>query len=269
MFGIIAGQGDLPLEIIDHFIKNKTPFVCAGIENSTNPKILDLENIPFKEIPLGQFGAFIDFFKSHTVKKIVLAGSVKRPNIFSLNLDPLAKNLLKNVGLSILKGDDGLLSAIISIFEQHGFDVVSAKDILSSLTLQPGIWTKCHPTAEDEEDINTGIHILKEISKLDIGQAVIIERGLVLGIEAIEGTKALIERILPLKRTNEFGVLVKMAKINQSFKADLPTIGVETIESVHQSKLKGIAIESHGTQILNREAVIQKSNDYGLFLKVF
>ncbi|MBP9752866.1 MAG: UDP-2,3-diacylglucosamine diphosphatase LpxI [Proteobacteria bacterium] len=269
MFGLIAGQGDLPLQIIEYFLRNEIPFVCAGIEDAKNDTILEMQNITVKELPLGQIGALIDYFKSFGVKQVVFAGSVKRPNIFNIKFDSIGKKILKDIGFSLFRGDDGLLSTIVNFFEEEGFHVVSAKDILKDLTLEPGILTIHQPTENDDKDIDFGIHLLKEMSKLDIGQSVIIENGIVLGIEAIEGTKELIERVAHLKRTTDSGVLIKMAKVNQSFKIDLPTIGVETIKSLHQSNLKGIAIESIGTQVLDKDDVIQKANDLGIFFKVF
>jgi DUF1009 family protein len=119
----------------------------------------------------------------------------------------------------------------------------------------------------DDEDISFGIKILEHLSILDIGQAVIVERGLVLGIEAIEGTKCLIERILNFKRTSDAGVLIKMMKKNQSTKIDLPTIGIETIEQCYQSGLSGIAFDHYGTQVIDPQKVIDLANERNIFLK--
>ena len=268
MYGIIAGQGDLPCQIIDHFLKSDVPFVCLGLNESENLDLLNYKMV-YKQFPLGQIGSYLDFFKNHNVTKIIFAGSVKRPNIFNLNLDDVGKKFLKQIGFNVIRGDDGLLSSVIKLLENEGFEVVSAKDVLDSLTLNIGILTEKKPSEQDIQDVNIGIHILNQMSDLDIGQAVVIERGLVLGVEAIEGTQELIKRISSLKRTKDAGVLVKMAKKNQSLKADLPTIGAQTIEDCFKSGLVGIAFDAKGTQVLNANDVIRLANSYGLFLKSF
>ena len=119
-----------------------------------------------------------------------------------------------------------------------------------------------------ENDIIRGQLVLSTLSNADVGQACIAQEGLILGVEAIEGTQYLIERCVNLKRHPNGGVLVKIAKQNQSTLVDLPTIGTDTIIAMHKCKLNGIAISADTTQVLDFNNVIELCNKYNLFLKV-
>ena len=129
-----------------------------------------------------------------------------------------------------------------------------------------GTLTKISPTPDDYLDIDRGVQILKTLSPLDIGQSIIVQQGLVLGIEAIEGTKTLIQRCALLKREGSGGVLVKMAKTGQNKKIDLPTIGPETIEDLKKAGFVGIAAEANATQVIDYEQTIKLADEMGLFI---
>ena len=100
----------------------------------------------------------------------------------------------------------------------------------------------------------------------DVGQATVIQDGLVLGVEALEGTDALLARCGPLRRQGPGGVLVKLRKPGQERRADLPTIGVATVEAAAQAGLRGIAVEAGGTLVVDAPAVTDAADRAGLFL---
>jgi len=101
---------------------------------------------------------------------------------------------------------------------------------------------------------------------VDVGQAVVVQQGLVLGVEAIEGTQALLERCRDLRREGPGGVLVKMPKPGQSRLADLPTIGPATVHAAAAAGLRGLAIEGNGTIVIDRGAAVAAAEEAGLFL---
>lgn len=266
LIGLIVGAGHLPRQIIKE--TSDCTFVAVCFDDA-NAAWLKENEIPYISPPLGHIGESINFFKQHNATTVVLAGSIRRPNLFDLKLDNLGKQWLKEIGLSVFKGDDGFLSSILKLLEKEGFQVISAKELLTSLSLKKGVRTLEKPSNEEEIDIKKGIEILDALSPFDIGQSIIIENGLVLGIEGAEGTEQLIKRISSYKKTPNNGILIKKAKLNQSNKADLPTIGPDTILQCFESGLRGLAIEAKGTQVLDKEIVIRTANSKGLFLRVF
>lgn len=269
MIGIICGSGNLPQEIVDLLKNQHKDFVCLAFHEAI-PHFFSVADFPTQVIALGEIGKALSFLKQNKVKQLILAGAIKRPNIFTLKCDETGKKWLKKMGVSLLKGDDGLLKSLVKLLEEEGFSIVSPKDIVEKLTLSKGLYGSCVGIDDiDYQDIYKGIEILKHLSIYDIGQAIVIEQGLVLGIEAIEGTKQLIERVALLKRSTTHGILIKAAKINQTRKVDLPTIGLETVISCHKANLKGIAFDSVGTQVLNRNEVVDYAEQNGLFLYGF
>lgn len=269
MIGLILGAGDLPCQIVKKLKENNTPFTCVLFDGFLNERVtvlIDNYNI----VKLGHVGKIISHLKQQKVTHVLFAGHIARPGFKNLDTDATGKKWLVKLGLSIFKGDDGLLVAVTQLLEAEGFKVIAAGDILDNLHLSRGLHTVIKPSEQDQLDIQKGIDILKATSHLDIGQAVVVEDGLVLGLEAIEGTEKLIQRVSPLKRRKiKSGILVKMAKQQQSKKIDLPTVGPDTLQQCIDSNLKGIAIDSKYTQVLDKDHVVRLANENGLFVQAF
>ena len=269
MIGLILGTGNLPCQIVKELQKKQTNFTCVLLENFINTSIINLTD-KYCIVKMGHIGKTINHLKQHGVTHIVFAGHIARPSFKDLDTDAKGRSWLIKLGLSIFKGDDGLLVALTDLLKSEGFKMMTPNDILNSLYLKKGVHTNIQPSEQDNLDIKKGIEILNTTSPLDIGQAIIIEDGVVLGLEAIEGTEKLIQRIKTLKRTKKnSGVLVKMAKQQQSKEVDLPTVGPDTIQQCIESGLKGIAIDHQYTQVLDQSRVIQLANDNNLYVKAF
>jgi UDP-2,3-diacylglucosamine hydrolase len=260
---LIAGSGDLPRYIIQQCQIAQRNLVVVAFHGQTDPELV--QNIDHFWTNLGAVGHTLSELKKRNVQEIVIAGGIKRPSWSELNLDWAGTKFLMRAGVKSL-GDDGLLSAVITLLEEHGFHLITPDQFIQNLMARPGVISEITPEEEDIQDIRYGIQILKALGPLDVGQAVVIQRNIVLGIEAIEGTAQLLERCKYLKRTGPGGVLVKIAKPNQSLKVDLPTIGPETINQAFEAGLKGIAIEADKTQVLNLEQTIHLVNELCLFL---
>jgi DUF1009 family protein len=132
--------------------------------------------------------------------------------------------------------------------------------------LPEGPLGRVRPDAEAHADIERGLRIARAIGALDIGQAVVVQQGLVLGVEAIEGTDALLRRCRELRRDGPGGVLVKTEKPGQEKRADRPTIGPRTVSLAAESGLRGIAAEAGATLLIDRDEVIRLANQAGLFV---
>lgn len=265
--GIIAGSGDLPARLISACQKmGREVFVLAF------PEATDMEaiaNVPHEQVKLGAIGHAMNLLRIHGVQEIVMAGRIARPSISTLRPDMGAAKLLARLGHTFFSGDDKLLSAVIAFLEDEGFKVVGVDEILAELLAPEGLIGIAYPDKRAQADIEQGAKIARAIGALDVGQAIIIQQGVVLGVEAAEGTDGLIERCGQLKMEGGGGVLIKIKKPKQERRADLPTIGVQTVENIHKAGFAGIAIEAGGSLILDRKAVARTADAYGIFVVGF
>ncbi|MGB4191610.1 MAG: UDP-2,3-diacylglucosamine diphosphatase LpxI [Rickettsiales bacterium] len=262
--GIIAAKGNLSQKLVDS-VQNKYDLFIVALNGETNPALL--ENIDHIWINLGEIGKAITALKEAKVDKLVFAGSLKKPDIFSLKVDALGAKLLAKILKNKFFGDDKLLSVLTIFLEEQNLKVVGVHEILEDLVVDKAIFTDLHPNKQDKIDIELARKVVTELGKLDIGQGAIVQEGVVLGVEAIEGTDNLIKRCGEIKiSSNRGGVLVKLSKPGQELRMDLPTIGIETIKNIHQSGFKGIVIEAKKGIFLNREEAIEYANKHELFI---
>lgn len=261
--GLIAGKGELPVLILDAArAEGRSVFVLA-LEGQTSAGLVD--GFEHDWIPLGGVGRGIDALKAAGAEEVVFAGGVRRPSLLKLGLDARAAKLLAKVGRAAL-GDDKILSVLVRELESEGFRVLGADDVLSGLLATRGPMGRVTPDEVAEADIARGIGVAQALGRLDIGQAVVVQQGFVLGVEAVEGTDALIARAGELGREGPGGVLVKVKKPGQERRTDLPTIGAGTVEACARAGLRGIAVEAGATLVLGREAVIEAADRAGLFV---
>ncbi|MFN7038738.1 MAG: LpxI family protein [Alphaproteobacteria bacterium] len=260
---IIAGGGELPRIIVDSLKEQNIPYYIIAIKGEYNLSFPEPDSI----IDIGLVKSILEIFEKESIKEVILAGSIKRPAFSSLKIDSEGLKLIAQITKNTILGDNKLLSTIVKFIENKGYRVIGADEIVAKILTDQGILGEIFPSNEDKEDIELGKKVAQAIGQMDIGQGVIIENGLVLGIEAIEGTDELIKRCALLKRESfKKGILVKMKKPNQEQKADLPTIGVTTVRNIAQAGFKGIAIEAGNSFILNKEEVLKEANNKGIFV---
>lgn len=262
---IVAGGGHLPFKIAQAAQKMGRPYFMVGLKGFVDEDAL--KEHPHLLIPLGKAGTAIKEMKREGVAEIVMIGPVKRPALTSLRPDWLTTKFIAKV-LTKSLGDDGLLKAIAAEIESEGFKIIGAHELLQEIVAETGVYTKKHPHHQYLEDSYYGLTIAHEMGRLDIGQSVVIQEGLVLAVEAIEGTEALIKRSKSLIRENAATkpVLVKACKPQQDQRLDMPTIGAETVEQVYEAGFAGIAIEAGKTQFVDRERAIERADELGLFI---
>lgn len=261
--GLLAGRGDLPKRIIEQCVKEGRPFHIIAFKDQTDPALV--EGHPHSWIRLGAAGKAISIFKEQGAMTLLMAGRIQRPSMLSLRPDAWGLKFLAKTGAGAF-GDDGLLSRIIDALETEGFKVIGAHDILDDLLAPLGILGAVEPDLQAQQDMEKAMKIAHEIGALDIGQAVVVQAGLVLAVEAIEGTDKMLERCKTVQREGLGGVLVKAKKPEQEKRADLPTIGIDTIENAKAAGLRGIGVEANGSIIVDRESVIERANQLGLFI---
>ncbi|MGD9638931.1 MAG: lipid-A-disaccharide synthase [Alphaproteobacteria bacterium] len=263
--GIIAGGGEIPVLLAKACLETGRDFFVLALKEQAD--LSDFDAFPYEAVSLGEAEKGFKYLKEAEVQDVVFIGKIKRPSLAELKPDKRAAQFLARVGFKML-GDDNLLSAVIKEFELEGFGVVGVHDIMSELLAPKGCLTKTKPDDYALNDITQGIRICKTIGALDVGQSVIVQEGMVLGVEAIEGTDELIKRAGKLRRKDaQGGVLVKLKKPQQENRIDLPTIGIKTVENAAKAGLRGIAIEAFATLIVGQEKVIKKADDLGVFIK--
>ncbi len=263
--GIVAGGGELPRRLIEACRGERREFFVLAFHDQTDPETV--AGVPHAWCRLAAGGKALSLLRAHGVGELVFAGRIRRPSLAALRPDARAARFFARVGYRTL-GDDGLLSAIVKEVEAEGFRVVGADELLR-VAMPEGALGRVEPDAEAAADIAHGLRIARALGALDIGQAVVVQQGLVLGVEAIEGTDALLARCASLRREGPGGVLVKCVKPGQSRLADLPTVGPETVRAAAAAGLRGLAFEANGTILLDRAAVIAAAKEAGLFLLAF
>jgi hypothetical protein len=267
--GIIAGGGELPLAIADEARENGKPVFIAALRGIADDEI---SRLPHEWVSLGQVGRMFSLFRQRGCDEVLLAGKLARPKWSEIKLDAVAMMKLPKLMAAAAKGDDSLLRSIVEILEGEGFRVVSAVEAAPSLMAGEGAFGKRQPSAEDKSDIGIAARVVQTLGELDVGQAAVVCDGLVLAVEAAEGTDAMLVRVASLPENirgtpaKRRGVLVKARKPTQDGKTDLPVVGVATIRNAATAGLAGVAVEAGAALIVNRKAVIEAADKAGLFV---
>lgn len=262
--GIIAGGGILPQILINHCIQTNRDYFVLAIENNAD-KAIFTPDIPHKWIRIGQAGTGFKTMADEKVAEIVMIGTIHRPSFADLVPDLRTTAFFAKIGFKSL-GDDGILRALIAEIESENMRVVGIHEVMPELLVKKGLLTKTKPDKQALADIERGTEVALTLGRLDVGQSVIVQQGLVLGVEGIEGTDKLIERCGTYQRKGVGGILVKLRKPQQDMRIDLPTIGSKTIENLHLAGMRGIAVHAGNALIVNEPEVIKLADKYGIFI---
>ncbi|MEX2454074.1 MAG: UDP-2,3-diacylglucosamine diphosphatase LpxI [Rhodospirillaceae bacterium] len=263
--GIIAGGGSLPGQIISACRETGRDFFVLAFEGSADPA--DYTDVPIQWIRMAGLSGALEAARREGIEELVMVGRIPRPSIGELMRDVRSAKFLAKVGTRML-GDNSMLSALVKELEEaEGFRVVAPESLLVDILAQEGTYGVVAPDSLDRADIRRGIEVAREIGRLDIGQAAIVQNGMVLGVEAAEGTDRLIDRCAEfVRRDVPGGVLVKVAKPGQERRTDLPAIGATTVDRVAAAGLKGIAVEAKGALIVDRAATVRSADKAGVYV---
>jgi DUF1009 family protein len=262
--GIIAGGGALPAQVAAAAVAAGRRVFVVALEGYANRALLK----PFAHAPsrLGAAGHTLGLLRAQGCRDLVLVGPVRRPSLLDLRPDGEGARILARIGRAAWGGDDGLLAALVRVLGEEGFRVVGAHEILAGVVGPRGLLTRARPDAQALADIARAVAVARALGSVDVGQACIVQQGLVLAVEAIEGTDAMLARAAGLARPGAGGVLVKLVKPGQDRRADLPTLGRATVLAAQRAGLRGIAFEAGGTILADREAAVATADAAGLFL---
>lgn len=267
--GVIAGGGELPVALAEHCAATQRSYFVARVAPYADAA---LEAHPGASHGLGAMGARMQAMREAGVDAVVLVGKIDRPDLRTLELDEVARDMLPAIIAALPQGDDALLRAVLREHERAGFRVIGADTVMAELLAPPGVWGAITPTDAQMADLRKGAHVAAATGALDIGQGVVVCDGLVLAVEAQEGTDAMLARVAALPpairgaANARRGVLVKRPKPIQERRIDLPTIGVRTISGAAAAGLAGIAVEAGGALVVGRAELVTAANRMGLFV---
>jgi UDP-2,3-diacylglucosamine hydrolase len=264
VLGIIAGGGVLPGRVAEAAAAAGREVLMIGLEGFADPAVL----APWPHVMhrFGAAGAILRSLHQAGCSDVVMIGPVKRPSLLALRPDAEGARLIARIGRAAFAGDDGFLAAIIGVFAEQGFRVVGAQDILRQSVAPSGLLGRVQPDHHAVADIAKGVAVVRALGALDVGQGCVVQQGLVLAVEAIEGTDSMLARAGQVRRDGPGGVLVKLVKPGQDRRADLPTLGAGTVRAAAAAGLRGIAYEAGGTLLADRTATIEAADTAGLFL---
>ncbi|MDF7674416.1 UDP-2,3-diacylglucosamine diphosphatase LpxI [Acetobacteraceae bacterium ESL0709] len=262
--GILAGGGPLPAQLAKKLTEQGRRVFIVGFDGFAESALL--KNYPHKLIRLAAAGEILRSLKEHDCEDLVLIGPVKRPSWRDLRPDAEGARILARLGRAVFKGDDGLLSAVIKILEEENFHVRGAHEFMDNAVGQEGAQGKVIPSLQAWSDIRRAAHILTIMAPLDVGQGCVVQNGVTLAVEALEGTDLMLERCQQLGQESSGGILLKMPKAGQDLRADMPTLGPVTIEKAASAGLEGIAFIAGHTLLTHNDACKEVADREGLFL---
>lgn len=270
---IVSGGGDLPRRVAEQARRTGRNPLVVGLKGFAETSLV--EEFEGAELSVGELGKLIQLMRREGCEEMVFAGSLKRPDFNSLKLDLKGVQSLPKILAAARKGDDALLRSVMDVFAEAGFRIVGADDVLNDLLVGAGPLGLVAPESEHWPDIRRAAEVALVSGSLEIGQGAVSCSGLILAVEAQEGTDRMLARIPDLvpeiRGTPQLrrGVLVKRAKPQQERRIDLPTIGVRTVEGASAAGLAGIAVEAGAALIVDREKVARSADAAGIFVYGF
>lgn len=268
---ILAGSGDLPVRLYERAVLLGFEVKILALKGAFDKKnVAHHLQDKITWTSMGSVVGAVRLMKSQGFDKIVMAGGMRRPSLASLtSWDKETFHFAKKI-LGRGKGDDHLLRLVISYLEEDGFEVLGLNDIMGeSLTLPLDFSCGGALDKECAADIEYGREIALQLYEADIGQALVVQQGMILGIEAIEGTDGLIKRCAPLQREGRGGILLKYKKKHQDERVDLPVVGVRTLHNCHRAAMRGIALEAGSVLVLDQKELCEAAAQTGLFITTF
>lgn len=269
MLGLIAGGGRLPVEIVRRRKAAGLETYVIRLAGMAGP---ELAGEPGIELGITKLGRITDALKTARCDSVCFAGLVTRPDFGSLAPDLKDLPLAPGVIAAARRGDDALLRHLLTHFEKAGLRAVGAHEAAGDLTLRAGPVGRLEVAEAASADAAKALEVARAVGALDVGQGAVVARGLVLAVEAQEGTDAMLARVAGLPASlrgtarDRLGVLAKAAKPIQDLNADMPTLGTATVEAAAAAGLAGIVAEAERTLLIDPASVSETADRLGLFV---
>lgn len=252
ILGIIAGDGIYPRLLADAARKaGVKKIIAAAFSDETDPALT--QHVDLVEwMRVGQLSRLLKFFREQKIHHAIMAGQIAPKNLFDLRPDWKALLVLAKLKQ---RNAESIFTAIADELKKTNVDLLPATSFLEDSLASAGLIAGPKLSRREEEDVDLGWKIAKEIARLDIGQTVVVKDGTVLAVEAFEGTNDAIKRGGTIARQG--AIMIKVAKPNQDMRFDVPVIGVDTMRVASEVRLRVIAVESGRTLLLEKETLIE------------
>ena len=264
--GLIAGNGNFPLLVLDAAKARGFDVVVAAIKEEAFPQIESRGASAVHWLSLGELSRLIETFKREGVDRAVMAGQVKHKQIFSsIKPDWRLAKLLLSLGT---RNTDSLIGAVAKVLAEEGIQLESSTALLEPLLAKPGLLSKRSPSDQERKNIEYGRAVARQLAQFDIGQTVIVAEGACVAVEAMEGTDASIARAEEIMKSLEGTAstlsraltVVKIAKPDQDMRFDVPVVGIKTIETMHAAGATCLALDANKCLLLDGDAVVKAAD---------
>ena len=262
MIGLFLGSTDFPKLILDKIKKNKTKYLI--IDLTIDNKFKKDKNAYF--ISIGQFGKILSVIKENKCNKVLFAGKIDKPKFSSLKLDFKGLFYIPRISKASKLGDAAILKELIKILAEQKIKVIKSNFFNPELTLDKGIYTKIKPNKKELIEINEGISSLNKLNAHNHTQALVVRNNSIIVKENSSGTKKMLQSIIKAK--NNQGILIKLPKKKQDLRADLPTIGLDTIKDCKKANLKGVVLKANQNIFLDSTKSIIFANKNKIFITI-
>ena len=258
--GLVAGRGVLPLEVCLGMRRFGVPRVAAvAIRGDASQEVERLAD-ETTWLHAGQLSAAIRWFQRQRIERVVFAGQITPDRLFGgLRPDLRTFRLLRQLRE---RNAESIFSAVSDEFERDGIEVLPSTLFMQDALAPAGQLTARPPNPREQRDISFGLQCAREVSRLDIGQTVVVKRGTVLAGEGFEGTDQAIQRGGELGRGKV--VVVKVAKPNHDLRFDVPCVGMSTVESLHTAGATALAVQAGMTFLLEKTQLVQAMERAGI-----
>ncbi len=269
--GLIAGWGSFPVEVAEHLRQQGRAVYVVALNGHADHRLASIAT-HVQWMGLLKIGSHMRYFSRHGVQQIVLAGKLFKDKILYHGRGWISHlpdiTCLRVLGQSFITKtrdarDDTVLNAVVNAYGNRGMKILPITKVAPKLLASEGCLTNTHPNRSTLLDIRFGWQIARQMGGLDIGQSITVRDQVVLAVEAIEGTDALITRSGQLCPRGGF-TLIKVAKPNQDMRFDVPTIGLKTVQKLVRAGGNAIAVEAGKTIFVDREATLRYANQHGI-----
>ena len=262
MIGLFLGEKKLPIEILNKLKKRKIKYFI--IDLTKNNKFKKDKNSFF--INIGKFGEILKLIKSKNCKNVIFAGNISKPKISKLKLDLKGIYYIPRIIKASKLGDAAILKELIKILAEHKIKAIKLNFFNPELTISRGNCTKVKPSNSEILDIKKGINYLNKLNAHNHTQGIVIRKGIIIAKETYSGTQSMLKKLT--KSRNPDGILIKFPKKKQDLRADLPTIGLDTLKDCKKVNLRGIVLKSKQNIVLDKKKCVIFANKNNMFINV-
>ena len=256
---IIAGRDAYPL-MLAKAARNAgvKRIAVVAIKGETRRDIAALAD-EIHWVPLGSIRLFLDKLKATGIKRAVMVGQIGMHNLFNLRLDKMAMELYKQLETF---NAHTIYGGIADEIEKIGIEVLPGNAYMECYTPEAGVLGKREPTEREQADIELGLKLVKGTSDFEIGQTVAIKDGIIIAVEAWEGTNQTIKRAGKVGKAG--CVIIKVPKVGHDMRFDIPVVGAKTFKVMKRAKVSCLAVEAGKTILLEKEKLIALADKFDM-----